>query len=138
MNPALIESILNAELAPEWQHRQLGSRADSHGLYRPGTSRRSDRRSGGRDQGSISRGCLSNRGRPFQRRTVDDVSETGGIGNPAKTDIGAIALATSARIRDEIDYASEAKTLAILLELYRDHPFIRIPDVVSEAAAPGC
>lgn len=54
-------------------------------------------------------------------------------GTSAKTDIGAIALATAARIRDEIDYRREAKTLAAFGELYRDHPFIRIPDVVPRA-----
>ena len=78
----------------------------------------------------------------FVPRYVDDLSNAELLttflklvasGTSAKTDIGAIALATSARIRDEIDYASEAKTLAIFAELYRDHPFIRIPDVASEA-----
>jgi predicted unusual protein kinase regulating ubiquinone biosynthesis (AarF/ABC1/UbiB family) len=54
-------------------------------------------------------------------------------GTSAQTDVGAIALAAAARIRDEVDYRREATTLETYGELYRDHPFIRIHDVISDA-----
>jgi predicted unusual protein kinase regulating ubiquinone biosynthesis (AarF/ABC1/UbiB family) len=54
-------------------------------------------------------------------------------GTSARTDVGAIALAAAARIRDEVDYRREATTLKTFGELYRDHPFIRIPEVIDDA-----
>jgi predicted unusual protein kinase regulating ubiquinone biosynthesis (AarF/ABC1/UbiB family) len=40
----------------------------------------------------------------------------------------------SARIAEEIDYRHEAENITQFSELYRDHPFIRIPDVIYEAS----
>lgn len=53
----------------------------------------------------------------------------------ARTDIGGIALAAAARIRDEVDYRREASMLEAFGELYRDHPFIRIPQVFHDACS---
>lgn len=39
------------------------------------------------------------------------------------------------RISEELDYRHEAANITAFAELYRDHPFIRIPDVVPEASA---
>lgn len=40
----------------------------------------------------------------------------------------------AARISEEVDYRHEAANIATFNTLYRDHPFIRIPDVVYEAS----
>jgi predicted unusual protein kinase regulating ubiquinone biosynthesis (AarF/ABC1/UbiB family) len=45
-------------------------------------------------------------------------------------DINAIAREAAARIREEIDYRHEARMIATFSELYRDHPFIRVPEVI--------
>jgi predicted unusual protein kinase regulating ubiquinone biosynthesis (AarF/ABC1/UbiB family) len=37
------------------------------------------------------------------------------------------------RISEEVDYRHEASNIATFSALYRDHPFIRIPDLVREA-----
>lgn len=39
------------------------------------------------------------------------------------------------RISEELDYRHEAANITAFAELYRDHPFIRIPDVVLKASA---
>ncbi|MFW3122433.1 hypothetical protein MMAG44476_32124 [Mycolicibacterium mageritense DSM 44476 = CIP 104973] len=39
------------------------------------------------------------------------------------------------RISEELDYRHEAANITAFAELYRDHPFIRIPDVVPEGSA---
>lgn len=41
----------------------------------------------------------------------------------------------SARISEELDYRHEAANIAAFSELYRDHPFIRIPEVITDASA---
>ena len=41
----------------------------------------------------------------------------------------------SARISEELDYRHEAANIRAFSELFRDHPFIRIPEVVVEASA---
>jgi predicted unusual protein kinase regulating ubiquinone biosynthesis (AarF/ABC1/UbiB family) len=41
----------------------------------------------------------------------------------------------SARITEELDYRHEAANIAAFSELYRGHPFIRIPEVIAEASA---
>lgn len=41
----------------------------------------------------------------------------------------------SERISEEIDYRHEAANITAFSELYREHPFIRIPDVVPEASS---
>jgi predicted unusual protein kinase regulating ubiquinone biosynthesis (AarF/ABC1/UbiB family) len=40
----------------------------------------------------------------------------------------------AARIAEEIDYRHEAANITAFSELYRDHPFIRIPEVIHEAS----
>jgi hypothetical protein len=40
----------------------------------------------------------------------------------------------AARIAEEIDYRHEAANITAFSELYRGHPFIRVPDVVGEAS----
>jgi predicted unusual protein kinase regulating ubiquinone biosynthesis (AarF/ABC1/UbiB family) len=45
-----------------------------------------------------------------------------------------VAREAAARISEEIDYRHEAAMIATLSELYRGHPFIRIPEVVPEAS----
>jgi predicted unusual protein kinase regulating ubiquinone biosynthesis (AarF/ABC1/UbiB family) len=40
----------------------------------------------------------------------------------------------AARISEEIDYRHEAANITAFSELYRAHPFIRIPEVISEAS----
>lgn len=40
----------------------------------------------------------------------------------------------SARITEELDYRHEAANIAAFSELYRGHPFIRIPEVIPEAS----
>ncbi|CAN5156684.1 AarF/ABC1/UbiB kinase family protein [soil metagenome] len=51
-----------------------------------------------------------------------------------KADVRAVARETTARISEEVDYRHEAATVAAFSELYRGHPFIRIPDVVPEVS----
>lgn len=40
----------------------------------------------------------------------------------------------AARIGEEVDYHHEAANITAFSELYKDHPFIRIPDVIDEAS----
>lgn len=51
-----------------------------------------------------------------------------------KVDIRALAREAAARIADEVDYEHEAATITSFSELYRGHPFIRIPEVIREAS----
>lgn len=51
-----------------------------------------------------------------------------------RVDVSSVASAAAARIREEVDYRHEAQTLTTFGELYRGHPFIRIPEVVAEAS----
>lgn len=50
-------------------------------------------------------------------------------------DVRAVARETAARISEEVDYRHEAAMIAKFAELYRGHPFIRIPDVIPEASS---
>ena len=52
-----------------------------------------------------------------------------------KVDIRALAREVSARIGEEVDYRHEAATITKFSELYRGHPFIRIPDLIPEASS---
>jgi predicted unusual protein kinase regulating ubiquinone biosynthesis (AarF/ABC1/UbiB family) len=52
----------------------------------------------------------------------------------AMPDVRQIARETAARIAEEIDYRHEAANITAFNELYRDHPFIRVPEVISEAS----
>ena len=49
-------------------------------------------------------------------------------------DLRPAAREIAARIAEEIDYRHEAANIAAFSELYRGHPFIRVPDVVGEAS----
>ena len=51
-----------------------------------------------------------------------------------RTDIRAVAREAAARIAEEVDYRHEAATIATFSDLYRDHPFIRIPDVIPQTS----
>ncbi|MDT5082642.1 MAG: hypothetical protein QOJ80_7279 [Mycobacterium sp.] len=51
-----------------------------------------------------------------------------------KVDIRDAAHTAAARIAEEVDYRHEAAVIATFGELYRGHPFIRIPDVVPEVS----
>lgn len=55
-----------------------------------------------------------------------------GIGMPANPRDAAREIA--ARIFEETDYRHEAANIAAFSELYGDHPFIRVPQVVDEAS----
>lgn len=49
-----------------------------------------------------------------------------------KNDVRSIAREAAARIAEEIDYHHEAAMITAFSDLYRGHPFIRIPNVVPE------
>ncbi|WP_245843375.1 ABC1 kinase family protein [Mycolicibacterium vulneris] len=51
-----------------------------------------------------------------------------------RLDIRAVAREAAARIREEVDYRHEAATITKFSELYRGHPFIRIPEVIPDAS----
>jgi predicted unusual protein kinase regulating ubiquinone biosynthesis (AarF/ABC1/UbiB family) len=51
-----------------------------------------------------------------------------------KMDTRAVAREAAARISEEVDYRHEAATIATYSDLYRGHPFIRVPDVVPEVS----
>lgn len=51
-----------------------------------------------------------------------------------KVDVRSLAREAAARIAEEVDYRHEAATITTFSELYRDHPFIRIPEVIPEAS----
>lgn len=48
-------------------------------------------------------------------------------------DVRSVAREATARISEEVDYRHEAATIATFAELYRDHPFIRVPELIPEA-----
>lgn len=49
-----------------------------------------------------------------------------------KADVRTMAREATARLTEELDYRHEADMITRFSELYRDHPFIRIPEVVPE------
>lgn len=49
-------------------------------------------------------------------------------------DVGAVAAEVAARITEELDYRHEAAMITAFADLYRGHPFIRIPEVIPEAS----
>jgi predicted unusual protein kinase regulating ubiquinone biosynthesis (AarF/ABC1/UbiB family) len=51
-----------------------------------------------------------------------------------KVDVRTVAREAAARISEEVDYRHEAAMITAFSELYRGHPFIRIPDVISKAS----
>lgn len=50
-------------------------------------------------------------------------------------DIRTLAREAAARIREEVDYRHEAAMIIAFSDLYRGHPFIRIPQVIPEASS---
>lgn len=54
-------------------------------------------------------------------------------GNPMP-DVRPMTREITARISEEIDYHHEAANITKFSELYRDHPFIRVPEVIGEAS----
>jgi predicted unusual protein kinase regulating ubiquinone biosynthesis (AarF/ABC1/UbiB family) len=55
-------------------------------------------------------------------------------GGGMQADLRQMTKEISARILEEIDYRHEAANITMFSELYRDHPFIRLPEVVHEAS----
>lgn len=49
-------------------------------------------------------------------------------------DLRSATREITARISEEIDYRHEAANIAAFRRLYHDHPFIHVPDVISEAS----
>lgn len=49
-----------------------------------------------------------------------------------KADVRVVAREATERVTEELDYRHEAAMIARFADLYRDHPFIRIPDAVPE------
>ena len=52
-----------------------------------------------------------------------------------KVDIRGLAREAAARIGEEVDYRHEAAMITQFSELYRGHPFIRIPQLIPEASS---
>ncbi|PJE18572.1 MAG: ABC transporter [Mycobacterium sp.] len=52
-----------------------------------------------------------------------------------KLDIRPLAREATARISEEVDYRHEAAMITAFSDLYRDHPFIRIPEVIPDACS---
>ena len=53
---------------------------------------------------------------------------------PRCPDLRPATREIATRIAEEIDYRHEAANIAAFSELYRGHPFIRVPDVIGEAS----
>jgi predicted unusual protein kinase regulating ubiquinone biosynthesis (AarF/ABC1/UbiB family) len=55
-------------------------------------------------------------------------------GGGMQADLRQMTQEISARILEEIDYRHEAANITMFSDLYRGHPFIRLPEVVDEAS----
>ncbi|MGH9208725.1 MAG: ABC1 kinase family protein, partial [Acidimicrobiales bacterium] len=55
-------------------------------------------------------------------------------GTAMHPDFRHVTRQVAARISEEIDYHHEAANITAFTELYRDHPFIRIPEVIGAAS----
>jgi predicted unusual protein kinase regulating ubiquinone biosynthesis (AarF/ABC1/UbiB family) len=55
-------------------------------------------------------------------------------GGGMQADLRQVTQEIAARILEELDYRHEAANIAMFSELYREHPFIRIPEVIDEAS----
>jgi predicted unusual protein kinase regulating ubiquinone biosynthesis (AarF/ABC1/UbiB family) len=55
-------------------------------------------------------------------------------GGGMQADLRQMTREISARISEEIDYRHEAANITMFSELYRGHPFIRVPEVIDEAS----
>ncbi|SOX56176.1 putative protein kinase [Mycobacterium ahvazicum] len=51
-----------------------------------------------------------------------------------KPDFQSVAREAAARISEEVDYRHEAAMITAFSDLYRGHPFIRVPEVIPEAS----
>jgi predicted unusual protein kinase regulating ubiquinone biosynthesis (AarF/ABC1/UbiB family) len=49
---------------------------------------------------------------------------------------GPLVEEIRARVGEELDYANEARNQQLFADAYRDHPFIHVPDVVSDLSTP--
>lgn len=54
-------------------------------------------------------------------------------GGGMRADLRQMTQEISARILEELDYRHEAANITVFSDLYRGHPFIRVPDVIEEA-----
>lgn len=52
-----------------------------------------------------------------------------------KPDFRSVAREAAARISEEVDYRHEAAMITMFSDLYRGHPFIRVPDVIAEVSS---
>lgn len=59
------------------------------------------------------------------------VASTAGGG--MRADLRQMTQEIAARIREELDYHNEAANIMMFSDLYRGHPFIRVPDVIDDA-----
>lgn len=59
----------------------------------------------------------------------------GVVRNLSRIDMRAAAAEISDRIAEELDYRQEAANIRAFADIYRGHPFIRIPEVIEEASA---
>ncbi|MHA3020987.1 ABC1 kinase family protein [Mycobacterium sp. BMJ-28] len=50
-------------------------------------------------------------------------------------DVRSVAREAAARISEEVDYRHEAEMIGAFSDLYRGHPFIRIPEVIPESSS---
>jgi predicted unusual protein kinase regulating ubiquinone biosynthesis (AarF/ABC1/UbiB family) len=55
-------------------------------------------------------------------------------GGGMQADLRHMTQEIAARISEEIDYRHEAANITMFRELYRGHPFIRVPEVIDEAS----
>jgi predicted unusual protein kinase regulating ubiquinone biosynthesis (AarF/ABC1/UbiB family) len=55
-------------------------------------------------------------------------------GGGMQADLRQMTREISARIAEEVDYRHEAANITMFSDLYRGHPFIRVPDVVYQAS----
>ncbi|PXX06283.1 ABC1 kinase family protein [Mycolicibacterium moriokaense] len=56
------------------------------------------------------------------------------VGTALQPDLLATTREFSARILEEVDYRHEAANITAFSDLYRGHPFIRVPEVIAEAS----
>ena len=60
---------------------------------------------------------------------------TAGAFGAAMPDIDSASAEIADRISEEVDYRREAANITAFADLYRGHPFIRVPELVSEASS---
>ena len=57
---------------------------------------------------------------------------------PAMPDLDSGQREIADRISEEVDYRREAANITAFSDLYRGHPFIRVPELVPEASRIRC